>query len=56
MVERCENLKGLDKKREEAQERNRKYRQRMTEAYGRMTREIVFSEGQLVLKTANHIR
>ena len=38
-----EDLEGLDEKREEAQERSHKYGQRMTEAYGRMTRERMFS-------------
>ena len=28
----------------------------MTEAYGRMTKEKVFAEGQLVLKVADYIR
>ena len=28
----------------------------MTEAYGRMTKERVFTEGQLVLKAADHVR
>ena len=28
----------------------------MTKAYGRTTKEMVFAEGQLVLKTANHVR
>ena len=46
----------MDEKKEEAQERSRKYRQRMTEAYGRMTRERVFSKGQLVLKAVDHVR
>ena len=55
-AERCENLKGLDVKREEAYERSRRYRQRMTEAYGRMTRKRVFLEGQLVLKVADHVK
>ena len=55
-AERCEDLDGLDEKREEAQECNHRYRQRMTEAYGRMTKERVFVEGQLVLKVANHIK
>ena len=41
-AKRCENLEGLDEKREEAKERSRRYRQRMTEAYGRMSRESVF--------------
>ena len=44
MAERCEDLKGLDERREEAQERSRRYRQRMTKAYGRMTKEKVFTE------------
>ena len=35
-AERCEDLEGLDKKKKEAQERSRKYKQRMIEAYGRM--------------------
>ena len=43
-VERCEDLEGLDEKMEEAQESSRKYKKRMTEAYGMMTRESVFSK------------
>ena len=43
MAERCEDLEGLDERREKAQERSRRYRQRMTKAYGRMIRERVFS-------------
>ena len=45
MVERCEDLEGLDEKRKEAQERSHRYRQKMTEAYGRTTKERVFVEG-----------
>ena len=55
-AERYEDLEGLDERREEAQERNHKYRQRMTEAYGRMTKERVFAEGQLVLKVVDYVR
>ena len=55
-AERCENLEGLDEKREEAQERSRRYRKKMTEAYSRMTKERVFTEGQLVLKVADYVR
>ena len=45
-AERCEDLKGLDKKkREEAQKQSHKYRQRMIEAYGRITKDRVFAEG-----------
>ena len=43
-AERFEDLEELDGKREEAQERSRRYRQKMTEAYGRMTKERVFAE------------
>ena len=57
MAERCEGLEGLNEKREKAQERSRRYRQKMTEAYGKMTKERVFVEGQLVLKvtTTHHL-
>ena len=44
-VERCEDLKGFDEKRENAQKRSRRYRQKMTEAYSKMTKERVFAEG-----------
>ena len=55
-VERYEDLERLDERREKAQERCRRYRQKMTKAYGRMTRERVFAEGQLVLKVADYVR
>ena len=45
MVERCKDLEGLDEKRKEAQERSHRYRQKMTEPYGRTTKERVFVEG-----------
>ena len=45
MAERCEDMKGLDKKGEEAQERSHRYRQRMIEAYGRTIKERIFTEG-----------
>ena len=54
-AERCEDLEGLDEKREKAQEHSCRYRQRMTEVYGRTTKERVFAKGQLVLKIADHI-
>ena len=56
MAERCEDLERLDERREEAQERSCRYKQRMTEAYGRMTKERVFTEGQLVLKVTDYVR
>ena len=55
-IERCENLEGLDEKGEEVQERSHRYKQKMTKAYGRVTKEKVFAEGQLVLKVVDHIR
>ena len=55
-AERCEDLEGLDEKRKKAQERSHRYRQKMTEAYGRMTKESVFAEGQLVLKVTDYVR
>ena len=56
MAERFKDLKGLDERREEAQERSCRYRQKMIEAYGRMTKERVFAEGQLMLKVADYVR
>ena len=55
-AERHEDLEGLNEKREKAQERSRRYRQKMTKAYGKMTKERVFTEGQLVLKVADYVR
>ena len=55
-AERYEDLEGLDERREEAYKRSHRYRQRMTEAYGKMTKERVFVEGQVVLKVANYVR
>nr|XP_023872143.1 uncharacterized protein K02A2.6-like [Quercus suber] len=46
-VERCEDLERLDEKKEKAQECSHRYRQKMTEAYGKMTKERVFTEGNL---------
>ena len=56
MAERYEDLEGLDERREEAQKRSRRYRQRMTKAYDRITKAKVFVEGQLVLKVADYVR
>ena len=56
VAERCVDLEGLDENREKAQERSCRYRQKMTEAYSRMTKERVFTEGQLVLKMADYVR
>ena len=56
MVEMCEDLEGFDEKREEVQERSRRYRQKMTETCSRMTKEIVFVKGQLMLKATDHVK
>ncbi|XP_050242369.1 uncharacterized protein LOC126691362 [Quercus robur] len=48
-------MQGKEKE-EEAQERSHRYKQNMTEAYGRMTKERVFAEGQLVPKVADYVR
>ena len=55
-AERYEDLEGLDERKEKAQERNCRYRQRMKEAYGRITKERVFVERQLVLKVVDYVR
>ena len=56
VAERCEDLEGLDEKREEVQERSRRNRQKITKAYGKTTKERVVVEKLLVLKTVDHIR
>ena len=56
MAERCEDLEGLDERKEEAQECSRRYRQKITEAYGKTIKERIFMEGQLVLRTIDHVR
>ena len=56
MVERCEDLEGLDEKRKEAQKRSRRHKQKMTEAYGKMIKERMFAEGQLMLKVIDYVR
>ena len=56
MAKMCEDLKGLNERREDAQERSCRYRQKMTKAYGRMTKERVFPEGQLMLKVVDYVR
>ena len=49
-------MEGLDEKREEAQGCSRRYWQRMMEAYWKAMKEIVFTEGQPVLRIAKHVR
>ena len=49
-------LEGLDEKRKKAQEHSHRYRQKMTKAYGRMNKERVFAERQLMLKVADYVK
>ena len=56
VAEKYKDLKGLDERREETQEHNCRYEQRMTKAYGRMTKERVFADGQLVLNVVDYVR
>ena len=56
MVERCEDLEELNEKRKETQEHSHRYRQRMTETYGRTIKERMFTKGQLMLRTTDHVR
>ena len=42
---KVQDLEGLDEKKEEAQERNYRYKQRMTKAYGRIIKERLFIKG-----------
>ena len=55
-AKRYEDLEGLDERKEKTQECNHRYRQRMTEAYGRMTKERAFAEGQLVFKVVDYVK
>ena len=56
VAKRCEDLEGLDERKEEAQEHSCRYMQRMIEAYGRTIKERVFVEGQLVSRIADHVK
>ena len=56
VAERRKDLEGLHEKREKSQERSRRYRQKMTEAYAKITKQGVFTEGQLVLKVTDYVR
>ena len=47
---------SLHGRKEEAQERSRRYRLKMTEAYGKTIKERIFTEGQLVQRTTDHVK
>ena len=56
IAERSEDLEVLDEKKEETQEHSHRYRQRISEAYGRTIKERMFTEGQLILRIADHVK
>ena len=53
---RLADLEGVEEERELAKRRSQRYQQRMTRAYAQAVRPSAFTEGQLVLRTAEHVR
>ena len=53
---RLPDLEGVEKERELAKRRSQRYQQRMTRAYAQAIHLRAFTEGQLVLRTAEHVR
>ena len=53
---RLANLEGLEEQREVAKGRSQRYQQRMAKAYAQTVHPRAFAEGQLVLRTAKHVR
>jgi hypothetical protein len=53
---RAADLESLDESRELALTRNLRYHQKLANAYGKTVQNRVFSLGQMVLKTADHVR
>ena len=53
---RVADLESLDEARELALARNLWYHQKLANAYGKTVHIRVFSQGQMVLKTADHVR
>ena len=53
---RLANLKGLEEKQEVSRRRSQRYQQRMAKAYGQTIHPRIFTEGQLVLRAAEHVR
>ena len=49
-------LEGLEEERELAKRRSQRYQQRMAKAYAQAVHPRAFTEGQLVLRTAKHVR
>ena len=53
---RLADLEGVEEERELTKKRSQRYQQRMTRAYAQAVRLRVFTEGQLVLRMAEHVR
>jgi ribonuclease HI len=53
---RVADLESLDEARELALARSLRYHQRLANAYGKTVHVRIFSQGQMVLKTADHVR
>jgi ribonuclease HI len=53
---RVADLESLDEARELALARGLRYHQKLANAYGKTVRTRIFSQGQMVLKTADHVR
>ena len=53
---RVVDLESLDESRELALTRNLRYHQKLAKTYGKTVQTRVFSQGQMVLKTINHVR
>ena len=53
---RLADLEGIEEERELAKKRSQRYQQRMTRAYAQAVRPRRFTEGQLVLRMAEHVR
>ena len=53
---RLADLERVEKERELAKRRSQRYQQRMTRAYAQAVRPRAFTEEQLILRTAEHVR
>ena len=53
---RVADLESLDESRELASARNLRYHQNLANAYGKTVHTRIFSQGQMVLKTTDHVR
>ena len=53
---RLADLEGLEEGRELPRKRSQRYQQRMSKTYAQVVHPRAFTEGQLVLRTAEHVR